>query len=519
MYKKITFNLVFFVSILSASGLLAIKPSNSEIKQIVDEALKHLKDHSEYAFVKADNAVCRANEALGLVHSSNGTALKAFENATEVLAVVGRASVAAKEAVAGIERTQAATANLEQEYKRLSGTLAEEVAKAEERIADTAKRERKLGLEDKIQIGQAKIGEKQRRGIYEQAERIRAQAPIEAEKVKWKNIREIIGDSRPIIKIVLATIAVALCIYSIKYGMPVLTNYFMQPYVVSETSRTGFFGYFKAQQNIDIKDLIFGPSLFKQLSDVLSRVQTARIYDEALPNLLFYGDSGTGKTAFAKALAYASGLDYALTSGSEFAKITDLKIANNELRKLLNWAKKTDKGLLVFIDEAESLFANRKLPTTSKSVQDFINTFLALIPDKAQKNLMFIFATNHPFKLDDAIIDRVGVSIEFTLPDAPERERILVRYLENFAQENKEALVGICPEVVEKLARYAESLKGLAPRAIKFIAQEMVACARRQENKQLTDDIALAAIDQAKHSLEQILQWKKERDEWVGALK
>ena len=130
--------------------------------------------------------------------------------------------------------------------------------------------------------------------------------------------------------------------------MPVLINYLTRPRVISETSRPGLFEWFKSQKNIDINDLIFTPSLQKQLLDLLLRVQTAKKYNEALPNVLFYGAPGTGKTAFVKALAYSSGLDYALTSGSEFAKITDLNHANNELRKLLNWAKRSKNGLDCF---------------------------------------------------------------------------------------------------------------------------------------------------------------------------
>ena len=169
--------------------------------------------------------------------------------------------------------------------------------------------------------------------------------------------------------------------------------------------------WFKHRQAVDIDGLIFVPSLQKQLFDLLLRVKTAKKYNEVLPNVLFYGVPGTGKTAFVKALAYSSGLDYALTSGSEFAKITDLNHASNELRKLLNWAKRSKKGAIIFIDEAESIFANRKLPATSKITQDFINTFLSLISDQSQKKVMFIFATNHPFRLDDAITNRIGINI------------------------------------------------------------------------------------------------------------
>jgi len=241
-------------------------------------------------------------------------------------------------------------------------------------------------------------------------------------------------------------------------------------------------------------------------------VQTARIYGENLPNVLFYGPSGTGKTAFAKALAYNSGMDYALTSGSEFAKITDLSIANDELRTFLDWAQETDNGLIIFIDEAESLFASKKFESTQKITQDFINTFLSLIPEQAQKKIMFIFGTNHPSKIDRAITNRIGIQIPFTLPAAPEREKILISYLTKYAQENKSAPVTIPQEIISNINKYITYLDGISPRSIKFIAEEMIIKARREESKQLSDSIIKEIIDITKYQLQQETEWDREQE-------
>ncbi len=337
---------------------------------------------------------------------------------------------------------------------------------------------------------------------------------------RWNKVNEIIDqytEPKKLAVIGTAVVGIGAGIYAAKYGLPIVISHLVQPRVVSETSKKSWFGYKAPTQQIAMSDLTFAPELQSQLLDIADRVQTAQLYNENLPNVMFYGAPGTGKTAFAKALALCSGLDYALTSGSEFAKITDLNLQNKELRKLLDWGMASDKGLIIFIDEAESLFANRKLPTTSKNVQDFINTFLALIPEKSQKNLMFIFATNHPFKLDDAITNRVGISVEFTLPQAPERTKILTTYLEKFAHENPDALVTFDPVVQKNLARYGEALEGLAPRAIKYVAEEMVVYARRQKNRQLSDELARHAIKSAITSIQQTEHWATERDKWVKA--
>ncbi len=358
--------------------------------------------------------------------------------------------------------------------------------------------------------------------------KIHSKASIKNTKILWKNVGNLFKsagngivdftkDGDRMLKVGTFVVASAAGIYATKYGIPVLISHLVQPRVVSETSKKSWFGYKAPTQQIAMSDLTFAPELQSQLLDIADRVQTAQLYNENLPNVMFYGAPGTGKTAFAKALALCSGLDYALTSGSEFAKITDLNLQNKELRKLLDWGMASDKGLIIFIDEAESLFANRKLPTTSKNVQDFINTFLALIPEKSQKNLMFIFATNHPFKLDDAITNRVGISVEFTLPQAPERTKILTTYLEKFAHENPDALVTFDPVVQKNLARYGEALEGLAPRAIKYVAEEMVVYARRQKNRQLSDELARHAIKSAITSIQQTEHWATERDKWIKA--
>ncbi len=359
-------------------------------------------------------------------------------------------------------------------------------------------------------------------GVFDTEAKERRKADIEKNKDRLAFYTNIVGrlesfatDPKKVAILGTAVIGTAAGIYAAKHGLPVLISHLVQPRVVSETSKKSWFGYKAPTELMNMSDLTFAPALQKQLLDIADRVQTARLYDENLPNVMFYGAPGTGKTAFAKALAHCCDVDYALTSGSEFAKITDLNLANKELRKLIEWGKVSDKGLIIFIDEAESLFANRKLPTTSKSVQDFINTFLALIPEKSQKNLMFIFASNHPFKLDDAITNRVGISVEFTLPAAEERTKILSTYLNKFANANEDALVTLDPIVQKNLPQYAKALEGLAPRAIKYVAEEMIVYARRQDNKQLSDKIAKEAIQAGITSIQQNEAWAAERDKWV----
>ena len=481
----------------------------------INEILQSLNERTQEVADNANEAVRQANHAVALAHNANHTAINAMqmlkdlsEKSDLVLNRVNQAS----EVIAQVQQipqeaqrlAQDAIANLQAEYNRVRNELAE-----------SARVHHEQEREARVQEGVAKIQEKHRLGIFEQEERIRAQAAVDIEAIRWSKIDGMIGDPYFWAKIVLSVTAIAAGIYLAKHGIPMMMNWFKQPCVVSETSKTDWFGWGGECEEIRLADLIFQPALQHKLYDLILRIQSAKMYNENLPNVLLYGAPGTGKTAFAKALAYHSGLDYALTSGSEFAKITDLNLANNELRNLLDWADGGDKGLIVFIDEAESLFANRKLPSTPKLTQDFINTFLALVPEKSQKKVMFIFATNHPFKLDDAILNRIGINIEFVLPEASEREKILATYLAKFAQENNDCFISLHPKILDGVSVYADSLKGLSPRAIKFVAEEMIVNARRQHDKQLTPEIVQDVLDDAIYSLKQTEDWKREQAAWV----
>lgn len=446
-----------------------------------------------------NNIVFRGNEAMALAHGSNAAAIKAFKKSKKALAELEKAQKIPENIHA---QAQDALAKLEELGERLKKDL----------LAHNG-----LDLAEKIQLERAKIQEKLQLGIYQQEELIRAQVAVDVEKTKWDRIANIIDDPKRIIKIVLAITAIALGVYAAKHAVPKLIDYFARPRVITETSKKSWLcdtGELKAESN----DLFFSSFLHKQLSELSARIQSAQQYHEKLPNMLFYGAPGTGKTAFVRMLAYTCKLDYALTSGSEFAKITDLDSCNNELRKLLEWAKNSDKGLIIFIDEAESLFADRKLQTTPKIVHDFINTFLALIPERSQHNVMFIFATNAPFKLDEAITDRIGITIEFTLPQAEECEKILNHYLQKYALENADAIVPISKRFMTKISKFAQKLEGLSPRAIQSVAEEMVVCARRQKDKKLTEQIAQSALDDARRSLQQKSVWAQERERWVASL-
>jgi len=475
-------------------------------------SLPELEKRVKEVYNTCNDSMRLLNISVGLAHNANGAAINAFDTSKKTQELVDQASKIASDISIKIDQISEAQVTIEERVQDSLTELKNECDFLKKDLKEEVEKRNAFNVTQEIEKEKAKIQEKQRAGIYEQGEKIKAQASIEKEKMRWDKIRNMITDPIFIAKVTLAIVIIALGIYTVKYGIPLVINTFTRPRVVSETSITGWFDWWSPDQHVDINDLFFSGSLQQQLTDLLLRVQTAKNYGENLPNVLFYGPSGTGKTAFAKALAYNSGMDYALTSGSEFAKITDLAIASNELRKLLTWAQETDNGLIVFIDEADSLFASRKLESTPKITQDFINTFLSLVSEQSQKKIMFILGTNHPSKLDSAITNRIGIQIPFALPAAPEREKILLSYLTKYAQDNQTAPVIISSEIISKIPEYVTYLEGFSPRTIKFIAEAMIIKARREESKQLSNKIIGDILDIAIRQLQQEVVWGKERE-------
>eukprot|EP00933_Yihiella_yeosuensis_P065950 TRINITY_DN69976_c0_g1_i1.p1 TRINITY_DN69976_c0_g1~~TRINITY_DN69976_c0_g1_i1.p1 ORF type:complete len:282 (-),score=60.60 TRINITY_DN69976_c0_g1_i1:330-1064(-) len=134
----------------------------------------------------------------------------------------------------------------------------------------------------------------------------------------------------------------------------------------------------------------------------------------ALPNALFFGPPGTGKSLTARRLALACGMDYAIMSGGNVLGLQEAAVP--ELRKIFSWAKASSRGLVLFIDEAEAFLSNRSSSSSrSPHVQAAVSFFLAQTTSSSD-SLMVILATNRLEDLDEAVLSRLPFQIEFGRP-------------------------------------------------------------------------------------------------------
>jgi DNA polymerase III delta prime subunit len=141
----------------------------------------------------------------------------------------------------------------------------------------------------------------------------------------------------------------------------------------------------------------------------------------AYRNILLWGPPGTGKTMFARYLAEESGMDFAETTGGAFFQEGAGIVAIDEL---FDFAERSNRGLVIFIDEADSLFVDRALLKPGSEEHRIVNHFLNRL-GQASSRFLLIAATNHKVVFDKAMARRIQELVYMPLPDEQTREQLI----------------------------------------------------------------------------------------------
>ncbi|KAI9641891.1 hypothetical protein NHQ30_009758 [Ciborinia camelliae] len=150
---------------------------------------------------------------------------------------------------------------------------------------------------------------------------------------------------------------------------------------------------------------------------------------DKMPGLLLYGPPGTGKTLLAKAVAKESGATVLEISGAE---VNDMYVGEGEknVRAIFSLAKKLSP-CVVFIDEADAIFAARGDTKRSTAHREMINQFLREWDGMNDLSAFIMVATNRPFDLDEAVLRRLPRRLLVDLPVENDRESILKIHLKD----------------------------------------------------------------------------------------
>ncbi|KAL2545608.1 AAA-type ATPase family protein [Forsythia ovata] len=183
-------------------------------------------------------------------------------------------------------------------------------------------------------------------------------------------LRAILTDQSKLVVAVGGVTALAAGVYTTREGARVIWSYvdriLGQPSLIRESSRGKYpwSGLFSRAMNTGANrssgtqltngfgEVILHPSLKKRIEQLANATANTKVHQAPFRNMLFYGPPGTGKTMAARELARKSGLDYALMTGGDVAPLGSQAVT--KIHQLFDWAKKSKKGLLLFIDEADA---------------------------------------------------------------------------------------------------------------------------------------------------------------------
>lgn len=175
-----------------------------------------------------------------------------------------------------------------------------------------------------------------------------------------------------------------------------------------------------------INDCILPESLKKTLHQFIDSGE--------LPNFLFTGGAGVGKTTVAKALCNEVGADYLFINGSEESGIDILR---TKIKGFASTVSLTDSKKVVILDEADYLNANSTQPALRAFIEEFSN------------NCRFIFTCNFKNRIIEPLHSRCAV-VDFKI-DNKEKQHIAAQFFKRVTQILKQENVEFDPKVVAEL--------------------------------------------------------------------
>ncbi|KAK1261502.1 hypothetical protein QJS04_geneDACA008886 [Acorus gramineus] len=305
----------------------------------------------------------------------------------------------------------------------------------------------RMATEEQIQAQQRKT-EKERADVERETIRVKAMAEAEgrAHEAKLGGLRAILTDQNKLVVTVGGITALAAGIYTTREGARVVWGYvdriLGQPSLIRESSRGKYpwsAPFSQAKRTLSEKnkgsnksgfgDVILHPSLLNRIEQLSGATANTKSHKAPFRNMLFYGPPGTGKTMAARELARKSGLDYALMTGGDVAPLGSQAVT--KIHQLFDWAKKSRRGLLLFIDEADAFLCERNKTYMSEAQRSALNALLFRTGDQS-KDIVLALATNRPGDLDSAVSDRIDEVLEFPLPGEDERFKLLNLYLDKY---------------------------------------------------------------------------------------
>ena len=203
------------------------------------------------------------------------------------------------------------------------------------------------------------------------------------------------------------------------------------------TNKTSFYNFDSSKENITLRttfelvdpkyqlsDLVLPQATMADIKKALSLqkfqneifetwgLKETHKYDNKLI-INFYGESGTGKTMSAHALAYQLGKRLLIVN---YADIESKYVGETpkNIKAAFDFAKKNDA--ILFFDEADAILSRRVTNMTNATDTSVNQTRSVLLNILNDYNDVVLFSTNFISNYDPAFMRRILIHIKFSLP-------------------------------------------------------------------------------------------------------
>ncbi|KAJ7537789.1 hypothetical protein O6H91_11G022100 [Diphasiastrum complanatum] len=227
------------------------------------------------------------------------------------------------------------------------------------------------------------------------------------------------------------------------------------------------------QPQVSLKDFAGIETVKEEVNEVITFLKNPNAFKEigARPprGVLIVGESGTGKTTLAMAIAAEAKVPLVEVQGAELEGGAWVGQGASNVRELFKTAREL-APLIIFMDDFDH-FAGIRGTTSDKSSQEhesLINQLLVELDGfETQEGVVMIATTSKPWTIDEALRrpGRMDRTIMLPSPNRREREQILKKVAE---------------ETMDKMlvnhvnwAVVAEKTAGLAPSQLKYVPQAL----------------------------------------------
>ena len=195
--------------------------------------------------------------------------------------------------------------------------------------------------------------------------------------------------------------------------------------------------FFTDRSEVDIKDVVFNDGIAMQIEQFLKEYRFKDVLEQyELPvnnKMLLYGKTGCGKTMTARAIAKE--LDRKIIVVN-LASIVSSKLGETAKNVATLFKEVSYHDAVLFFDEFDTLGQVRDHDSRDSSeMKRVVNAILQLV-DNFPSNSVLIAATNQVKMIDEALIRRFQLRLEFTSPASETLDsyydKLLTKYPDEF---------------------------------------------------------------------------------------